>query len=212
MKKAVVLAVAIVMAMYAAAFAGGKLVVDNTPDKNQASGGGWWYSYDDSSSGGNSQVTFSPGKMKGKTGNKLGWDFVGMGVTLGEKCGCYQGKGAVPVDLSGYSTISFKIKGAISGGRLVLNIPYSANECKKDSTTPASLTDYADYETVLNMKLSKDGETVKLNLKNDFKQPKWAKKTFPIDEVLKNAHNINFHFTSPDGDTVEVEVSDIVFE
>jgi hypothetical protein len=212
MKKAIVLAVAVVLAMYAVVFAGGKLVVDNTPDKNPAANGGWWYSYDDSSSGGNSKVTFSPGKMKGTTGNKLGWDFVGMGLTLGEKCGCYEGKGAIPVDLTGYSTLSFKIKGSISGGRITLVIPYTSNECPKDATNPKSLTDYADFETALNTKLSKDGATVKLDLRKDFSQPKWAKKTFSIEEVLKNAHNINFHFTSPDGDTVEIAVSDIVFE
>jgi hypothetical protein len=64
----------------------------------------------------------------------------------------------------------------------------------------------------LNKYLSKDGETVKIDLREDLKQPKWAKKTFPIEEVLKNAHNINFHFSSPDGDTVNIAVSDIAFE
>jgi hypothetical protein len=212
MKKAFVMATVIVLAMYAAVLAGNKFIVDNTPDKNPAACGGWWYSYNDSSSGGNSEVTFTPGKMSGKTGNKLGWDYIGMGLTLGEKCGCYEGKGAVPVDLTGYKTLSFKIKGSISGGRLTLAIPYSANECQQDAKTAKSLTDYADYEVALNKYLSKDGETVKIDLREDLKQPKWAKKTFPIEEVLKNAHNINFHFSSPDGDTVNIAVSDIAFE
>ena len=178
--------------------------------------------YSDANSGGNSTVEPANGKfemtkdgdgfaavIKGKTGNKLGWDFVGLGVTLGEKSGCPGG--GVPVDLSKYSTLTFKAKGDLSGGRLIVNIPYSANNCGKDEST-VSLTDWADYEIGISSKVGKDWSTVKIDLKKDLKQPKWAKKTVSISEVLKNAHNINWHFSSADGDTIELWIKDVVFE
>ncbi len=197
-----------------------KLVIDNgTGSQTQASGGGWWYTFNDANLGGDSTVAPEPNKfemakngkgyaarMKGQTGNKLGWDFIGMGVTINEKSGC---PAAVPVDLSQYSTLSFKIKGEISGGRLTVVIPYMESKCQKDSYDMKTLTDWADFETVINKKLAKDWTTVKIDLRKDFKQPKWAKKTVSIEDVLKNTHNINWNFTSPDGDTVDIRITDI---
>lgn len=221
MKKIVMAAVALVLASALVFAAAEKFVVDDfVSGKVQSSAGGWWYTYSDASTGGNSEVTPAPEKfvmvkngkayaarMEGKVGNKLGWDFVGMGITLGENCGC-PGK-AEPVDLSRYTTLTIKIKGSISGGRLVLNIPYSESKCENGKTK--SLTDWADYEAVLNSKLSKDTATVKIDLRKDFKQPKWAKNNVPIETVLQNAHNLNFHFSSPDGDTVSFQVESIEF-
>jgi hypothetical protein len=198
-----------------------KFAVDDfASGKVQASSGGWWYTYNDLNTGGNSEVTPAPDKfamakdgdkfaarMQGKVGNKLGWDFVGLGVTLGENCGC-PGK-AEPVDLSKYTTLTLRIKGSITGGRLVLNLPYSESKC--DSGKTNSLTEWADYEFALNSKLAKDWTVVKIDLRKDFKQPKWAKVIVPIEKVLQNAHNLNFHFSSPDGDSVDVQVDQIEF-
>ena len=210
-----VMAVALVFA------AAEKFAVDDfASGKVQASSGGWWYTYNYLNTGGNSEVTPSPDKfvmvktgdkfaarMQGKVGNKLGWDYVGLGVTLGENCGC-PGK-AEAVDLSKYTTLTIRIKGSISGGRLALNIPYSENKCDNGKTN--TLTDWADYEVALNSKLAKDWTVVKLDLRKDFKQPKWAKVIVPIEKVLQNAHNLNFHFSSPDGDTVDIQVDQIEF-
>jgi hypothetical protein len=193
---------------------------DFKKDGAQASTGGWWYVYNDSSSGGNSEVTPAPDKfvmaksgdkfaarMQGKTGNKLGWDYVGMGLTFGEKCGCPGG--AQPFDLSKYTTLTLRIKGSITGGRIAVIIPYSDNKCDNEKT--ASLTNWADYEMALNSKLTKDWSVVKIDLRKDLKQPKWAKEIVPIEKVLQNAHNINFHFSSPDGDAVDFQVDTIEF-
>jgi hypothetical protein len=38
-----------------------------------------------------------------------------------------------------------------------------------------------------------------------------AKKQVAIDDVLKNAHNVNWHFSSPDGDTIDVSIKDVEF-
>jgi len=220
MKKILMITAAAVLLGAAWLTAAEGLVIDNGQKSgNQASGSGWWYTYNDAAQGGDSTVSPEPNKfeltkdgkifaarMKGQTGNKLGWDFIGMGVTINDKAGC---PSATPVDLNQYNTLSFKIKGAISGGRLTVIIPYEESKCQKDSYEMKTLTDWADYETVINKSITKDWTTVKLDLKKDFKQPKWAKKTVSIEEVLKNAHNINWHFTSPDGDTVDISITDI---
>lgn len=217
----ILMSVAVVMLVTAVVFAAEKFVVeDGSTGKNPATCGGWWYTYDDSSSGGNSVVTPAPDKfvmtkdggvnvvkVTGKAGNKLGWDFVGFGVTLSEKAGCPGG--AVPVDLSKYTTLSFKVKGDITGGRLTVVLSYTENKCDEGKMGSRSLTEWADYEAAINTKLTKDWTAVKLDLRKDFKQPKWAKKLVSIDEVLKNSHNIGWHFSSPDGDTVEVSISNV---
>jgi hypothetical protein len=213
-----------VMAILSAAliaFGAEKFVVeDGSSGGNQATCGGWWYTYNDASTGGNSAVTPEPGKfmkakdggvysakMKGRAGNKLGWDYVGMGVTLGSQSGCPGD--AAPVNLTKYSTLTFKIKGSLSGGRLTIIIPYTANRCDEISNDTKTLTNWADYETAVQAKLSKDWTMVKLYLRKDFKQPRWAKKMVPVEDVLRNAHVINWHFSSPDGDTVDIAVTDV---
>ncbi len=220
MKKSGFLAV-IILAMVVIVFAADKFVVeDGTTGKNQATCGGWWYVYNDSGVGGNSEMQFEPDKfektkdgnsyvarLKGKTGNKLGWDFIGLGVTLSDKSGCPGG--AVPVDLSKYTTFSFKIKGEISGGRFTVILPYTENKCEEGKYGSKTLTDWADYEIGISPKVTKDWTTVKIDLRKDLKQPKWAKKTVSIEEVLKNVHNINWHFSSPDGDTIDVSIKDV---
>lgn len=221
MKKILISVIAVVMAAALVFAAAGKFTVEDfSSGKVQASTGGWWYTYNDASSGGNSEVTPAPNKfemvksdkkyaakMQGKVGNKLGWDFVGMGVTFGEQCGC-PGK-AEPVDLSAYSTLTLRVKGSITGGRLAVIIPYTENKCENDTTK--SLTEWADYEVALNTKLSKDWTVVKIDLRKDFKQPKWAKTAVSIEKVLQNAHNMSFHFSSPDGDSVDFMVDSIEF-
>ncbi|HPD18854.1 MAG TPA: hypothetical protein PLF61_04245 [Candidatus Goldiibacteriota bacterium] len=211
----------VVLSFTAILFAAEKFVIeDGSTGKNQATCGGWWYTYNDAESGGNSEVLPQPqafektkdgagfvARMKGKTGNKLGWDFIGMGVTLSEKSGCPGG--AVPVDLSKYTTLSFKIKGEISGGRFTVIIPYMENKCEEGKYGLKTLTDWADYEVGISPKVTKDWTTVKIDLRKDLKQPKWAKKQVSIDDVLKNAHNINWHFSSPDGDTIDVSIKDV---
>jgi hypothetical protein len=218
MKKAVLMVIAAVFMSAGFISAADRFVVeDGTAKGAQASCGGWWYVYNDASSGGNSEVTPQPGKfeftkegarLQAKTGNKLGWDFVGMGVTLGENSGC-PGK-AEPIDLSRYTTLILKIKGSITGGRLTVIIPYSTNTCENGATK--TLTGWADYETSINTKLSKDFTTVKIDLRKDLKQPKWAKNAVSIEDVLKNAHNVDFHFSSPDGDTADITIAQVMFE
>lgn len=214
------IAVISVLAAAVMATAADKFVIeDGTSGKAQATCGGWWYTYNDAGSGGNSEVSPAPmkfemakegsgyaAKMKGKAGNKLGWDFLAMGVTLAQDSGCPGG--AKPVDISKYSYLSFRMKGSFSGGRLVLVIPYTENKCGEGDVTK-SLTDWADYEAAITSRITKDWSTVKLDLRKDFKQPRWAKKTVPVEEVLKNAHNFNWHFSSPDGDSVEIAVDDV---
>ena len=221
MKKFLIVVALVVMSAVLVLASEQKFVVDDfTGGKAESSIGGWWYIYNDASSGGNSEVTPAPNKfemvklkntyvasMQGKTGNKLGWDFVGMGVTLGMNCGC-PGK-AEPVDLSKFTNLTLKIRGSITGGRITVILPYSDNKCVDEKTS--TLTDWADYEVALNSKLSKEWTIVKLNLKNDFKQAKWAKTIVPIEKVLENAHSIDFHFTSSDGDKVDFQVGSIEF-
>lgn len=196
------------------------VVEDGTTGKNQATCGGWWYVYNDKETGGNSEVSPEPGKfekikegnsyivrIKGKTGNKLGWDFIGVGVTLSEKSGCPGD--AAPVDITKYTTLSFKIKGEISGGRFTVVLPYVESKCEEGKYGSKTLTDWADYEIGISSKVTREWTTIKIDLRKDLKQPRWAKKIVSIEEVLKNAHNINWHFSSPDGDTIDVSIKDI---
>lgn len=201
------------------------LVVDYCDDGNHQSAlGGWWYTYDDSESGGNSVVLPKPNsfKMTGpgfgkkgyaaqmivKVGDKLGWDFAGLGFTLTMNSGCPE---AVSMDLREYTKIQFKMKGTLSGGRLIMNLPFT-EKCM-DMNTPVSLTEWADYEANLTGKLKPDWTTVTLDLRKDFHQPKWAKQNaiIQIDKVLQNAKHMNLHFSSPDGDSIEVWIDEIEF-
>jgi hypothetical protein len=220
MRKIFIVMAAVFMATAGIMAAQKFMIEDGSTGKVQATCGGWWYTYDDANSGGNSEVSPAPNKfemlkdgdkyavkMKGKAGNKLGWDFVGMGVTLSEKSGCPGG--AVPVDISKYSSLSFKIKGAMTGGRFTVVLSYTENKCEEGKVGTKSLTDWADYEVGISPKITKDWTTIKLDLRKDFKQPKWAKKSVSIEDVLKNAHNIGWHFSSPDGDTIEVMITDV---
>jgi len=226
MKRLAVLAL-MTAALFLNSYAAQKFVVENgEKDSVQATCGGWWYTYNDAESGGNSTVAPLPqnftkskdgskyvASMKGTAGNKLGWDFVGMGVTLSEKSGCPGG--AVPVDLSKYSTLSFRIKGSITGGRLIVAISYTEDKCEEGKYGSKTLTDWADYEVGISSKLTKDWSTIKLDLRKDFKQPLWAKKKVSIEDVLKNvlknAHNISWHFTSQDWDSVEISLDNVEF-
>jgi hypothetical protein len=148
--------------------------------------------------------------MSGTVGNKLGWDFVGMGVSLTGACQC---PGAKPVDLRDYAKLQFKMKGSLSGGRLIVSLPFTENRCESGANSPPSLTEWADYEVALTKKLKSDWTTVTLDLRNDFRQPKWAKQNdiVPIEKVLENLKNLNFQFSSPDGDSVEIWLDDVVF-
>ncbi len=203
------------------------LIIDNCDDgNNQSVSKGWWYTYDDSSTGGNSVVLpphccFQMGKpgfgnkghaanMKGTTGNKLGWDFIGLGVTMSEASGCPDSK---PVDLRKYTNLQFKIRGTFSGGRLVVKFPYTENSCESGQDQQQTLIEWADYEAPLTGKIKPEWVTISLNLRKDFHQPKWTKQNciVPMEEVLKNIKNLNFHYSSSDGDSIDLWIDDIEF-
>ena len=202
-------------------------IVDSFEDSHiQSVCGGWWYTYNDSINGGNSIVLPLPGRyelkktgydkkgysayMKGVAGNKLGWDYVGMGVTLSAASGCPESK---PVDMIEYKNIQFKMKGKFCGGRLILLLPYTENRCDSGANSQATLTEWADYEAPLTGKIKPDWVSVSLDLRKDFHQPRWAKQNIivPIDTVLKNLKNINFQYSSPDGDSIEIWIDEIRF-
>ena len=209
------------------ASAQGSFVVDSCNDGGPISDqGGWWYTYDDSENGGNSVVLPPNGKfmmskpgyqnkgyaarMSGTVGNKLGWDYDAIGVTLTAAGGCPNAK---PTDLREYTKFQFKMKGTLSGGRLIVSLPFTQNRCESGANSPSSLTEWADYEVALTKKVKPDWTTVTLDLRNDFHQPKWAKQNdiAPIEKVLENLKNLNFQFSSPDGDSVEIWLDDVVF-
>jgi hypothetical protein len=202
-------------------------VMDDCEDGDPRSiRGGWWYTYDDKGTGGNSYVTPPPygfkmsgpgcgttgyaAHMKGTAGDKLGWDYIGMGVNIADTCACPAAK---PVDMKEYTKIRFKMKGSVSGGRLTMLFPYTENKCKSSADSPASLTEWADYEAPLTAKLTPDWTVVELDLRKDFRQPRWAKQTaiVPMVKVLENLKNVNFHFQSPDGDSIDLWVDDVEF-
>ncbi|MBN2344455.1 MAG: hypothetical protein JXX29_09495 [Deltaproteobacteria bacterium] len=205
------------------ATAGKKLTIDSFTDgDNKSEQGGWWYVYDDARLGGNSEMTpsgctLTPTKgtdaqgyaahVQGTTGNKLGWDYFGFGVTVAKDSGCpNQNK----VNLSQYSTLEFKIKGEFSGGRLVVLIPYHGDTC--EGNVPETMTHWADYETSINADITSEWTTVRLNLRNDFKQPFWTKPEdrVSIETVLKSVSVLQWHFSSADGDTLDVWIDDVV--
>lgn len=206
------------------ALAAEKLHIDSFSDGNhQSELGGWWYAYDDTRLGGNSE--FLPAKskkvyptkgkdsqgyairMNGTTGNKLGWDYFGMGITIAKDSGCPIGN---KVNLSKYTTLEFKIKGEVSGGRLVVILPFHGETC--DKNIPETLTHWADYETSITSDLTDKWTTVRLSLRKDFAQPFWTKPEdrVSIDKVLKNISVLNWHFSSADGDTLDVWIDDVV--
>lgn len=216
---AVVLAVLFGQALFAGGF-----IVDNCEDGDiNTLGGGWWYTYDDNAQGGNSKVEPAPGKfamakegnsyaayMKGKAGSKLGWDFIGIGCSLTKESSCPDMK---PVDVSKYTTLEFRIKGTVAGGRLTVVLPYVEEKCGENYAT-ISKTGWADYEAAITGKVKSEWTVVKLNLRKDFKQPAWAKNEnkAPIESVLKNLKGMSFHYTSQDGEEIDIMIDDIEFK
>lgn len=198
-----------------------KLHIDSFNDGNNVSEqGGWWYVYNDARLGGNTEVTplgpMYPKKgsdaqgyaayVEGTTGNKLGWDYFGFGVTLTNDSGCPAQK---HVDISEYTTLEFKMKGDASGGRLTVLLLYTGDTCEEN--VPETLTHWADYEASVTSELTGKWTTVRLNLRNDFSQPKWAKPEdiVPIETVLKNMSQLQWHYSSADGDNLSVWIDDI---
>lgn len=216
--------IALIPVMLMAAYpASGKevLLVDSFEDgDNRTELGGWWFAYDDSKVGGNSVVRpakeFAPTKsntqqgyaarLRGTTGNKLGWDFFGLGFSVTKDSGCPV---STPVDLSQYSTLEFKIKGYASAGRLTILIPYTDNYC--ENNIPATRTAWADYQTAVTSDVSDAWTVVTLNLREDFSQPHWTKPehVVSIEDVLRNAHVIQWQFSSADGDTLDLWIDDV---
>jgi len=216
----------LVMALALAGFiyAADSFMIENGEDSTaESTSGGWWYVYDDASSQGNSVVWPKPNafemsapgsdgkgfcaRMKGTTGNKLGWDFVGMGVAISKDTICPTNK---PMDISEYKYLQFKAKGTITGGRLIVVLPYMVNICKDGKyESNKSLTEWADYEAAISPKLKNEWTTIKLELRKDFKQPKWAKTQVDVEKVLKAAGSVSFHFSSADGDSVDLSVDDL---
>ena len=199
-----------------------KLCIDrfDSPD-NKTELNGWWYVFDDARVGGNSTVSpppghFAPGEsgdaqgyaahLTGKSGNKLGWDFFGMGFTVMSDSGCPISSA---VDLSQYHTLEFKIRGKVSAGRLSVVIPYTGEKC--ENLVPETLTAWADYQAGVTAKVGEEWTTVRLDLRKDFSQPAWTKPSHmvSIEQVLQRAHVIQWHFSSADGDTVDLWIDDI---
>ncbi len=212
----------IILAMYSmSAAATEPLIIDGFDDGNNVSEeGGWWYVYNDARTGGNTQVTplgtLTPTQtngsqgyaahVEGTAGNQLGWDYFGFGVTLTATSGC---PNQVKVDIRQYTTLEFKMKGDASGGRLTVSLPYTGGSCEGD--IPETLTGWADYEASVTADLTGEWQTVRLNLRNDFTQPFWAKPEdkVSIEDVLQNASQLQWHFSSADGDTLSVWIDDI---
>jgi hypothetical protein len=226
MKKVMFFTAMLVVLTCVSVLASDVFLVDNCEGgKNVNVNGGYWFTYNDANAGGNSVVTPEPDKfvmsspgagsskyaaqLKGTVGNKLGWDFVGMGVLFNANSGCPE---SVPMDMTKYKSLVFKVKGNVTGGRLTVILPYVENTCEKGAVAAKSLTEWADYESGITSKITKDWTTVKLDLRKDFKQARWAKKTVSIEDVLKNLHNVDWHFSSPDGDSIDIMVDDIQFE
>jgi hypothetical protein len=208
-------------------YGAGPFIVDDFEDGDPLSiHHGWWYTYTDSSSGGNSTIkppqgrftVNSPGaentkycaRMSGTTGNKLGWDFIGLGCWLSNETGCPQCKA---IDCSAYRFLQFKMKGRATAGRLVVKILYMSDSCDRSNQSCATLTEWADYEAALTGKLTTEWTAVKLDLHKDFRQPAWTKANlrFSIEKVLRNAKGLQWHFSSPDGDSIDVLIDDIQF-
>ena len=221
MKRLIGMAFIVFTLCSAGASAGDKLHIDSFADGNNVSEqGGWWYVYNDARLGGNTEVTplgtLTPTKsndsqgyaahVEGTTGNQLGWDYFGFGVTLTANSGCPSQQ---KVDISKYTTLEFKMKGDASGGRLTVTLLYTGDTC--EGYIPETLTHWADYEASVTSDLSSEWQTVRLNLRADFAQPYWAKPEdkVSIEDVLKNASQLQWHFSSADGDTLNVWVDDI---
>ena len=214
----------VICALSYSSMAADKLVVDNFNDgDNRTEQNGWWFAYNDNRIGGNSQCTpaantFTPtkgndsqgwaGRLTGLTGTKLGWDYIGLGFSLNADAGCPTAK---PMDISKYHTLEFKMKGSASAGRLIVSILYMEdNTC--DGMVPISKTAWADHQAGVTSDLNAEWTTVKLDLRKDFAQPSWTKaaNVVPIEEVLRHAHIINWHFYSSDGDTLDLWIDDVV--
>jgi len=191
--------------------------------------GGIWCTYDDHSIGGTSSVwppastscenlfvKSSPGygnrgyavRITGTAGTKLGFDYIGVNTFLSEYSTCPRCNG---IDIRKFHGIEFKIKGAVTAGRVMFIIPHEGRIPDKNLNICTSLTNYADYETDITKKITADWKIVKLDFKKDFKQPAWAKKEnlVTIDEVLSDANLIKWQYKEGQGHAVDIWIDDL---
>ena len=216
----------IVLLMFDLISATNNFLIDNCDDGNSETvSGGWWYTYDDHDKQGNSVVWPKPhsftmsypgadgkgyaARMKATAGNMLGWDYAGIGFLISRETGCPINK---PMDISAYRYLQFKAKGKLTGGRLTITLPYMETICRNGEWAEnVTLTEWSDYEAGITSKINEHWTTLKLDLRKDFRQPRWAKpvNSVDIERVLKAATSFSFHFSSPDGDSVDLWIDDI---
>jgi hypothetical protein len=220
----------LILSLFPVLVSGAELMLDDCKHEGfYTKQGGMWVTYDDKADGGNSKVwppaglpasngfvMSRPGfggkgyavRITGKAGTKLGWDFIGAVLLLNGKSGCPFCKG---MDISKYSTLEFKIKGKIKRGHVILLVPYESEECVPQKSYCKSRTRYADYQVEITDEIGEDWGTVTIDLKNDLKQPDWAKEKDKADivKVLRRAHSLNWQYKGGNGAKIDLWIDDI---
>jgi hypothetical protein len=149
-------------------------------------------------------------RFKGRAGKKDKTGTIGVSALLGPPC---RGPDCTGVNIKSYKKIRFKIKGNLTGGKLVLliargdsSVPPQVSACITPSTpiaVEANLTNYVGPKW----------RTVTLNLRNDFNMKAngdRTKETNP-DNVLANARLVKWYVRDGRGDKVDIWIDELEF-
>jgi hypothetical protein len=207
-------------------------VIDTMDEGNRFNrNGGVWSTYCDAQEGGNSEIwppagtasanefeMSQPGfgetgyavMIKGKTGQKMGFNYNYLGVvnrfSSASACPACQGS-----NIRKYTGIMFKVKGRITSGNLTFVIPYESNECVPDRLTCKSLTGYADFERDITAEVGDRWQTVVIDFRKDLAQPYWTPGSAKsdIEKVLENIHLFKWQYKNGTGEEMELWIDDV---
>ena len=146
---------------------------------------GDWFAYDDDDGGGESALLVPAGggftmsapgygdqgyaaRMKGTTGQVLGWDYLGLGFSLGPNSWCPNPQ-PPEVPLSQYDGIRFMAKGSTQGGSIWLTVHHlkdgAADNCSSGGSE--TLTNWADYRFDIAPLLTEDWSEITVDFRRD---------------------------------------------
>ena len=147
-------------------------------------------------------------RFKGTTATKLGWDYVGMGVSLGPSSYCPEPTPA-DIDLRAYTGLRFMAKGSVEGGPLVVKIVHvkdgADDNCNDNRLTGDTLTSWVDYAADFSDRLSAEWTEISLDFRKDFFGPN----SVDIETVLTHAKDFHFFFQTTNGGEVDLWVDDL---
>jgi hypothetical protein len=212
------------------------LLLDDCADSDPVNAvGGIWIAYDDSLGAeetGESEVwpvsvyrdgvfeMSEPGygdqgyaaRMIGTTGIVLGWDYLGLYMSLGPDSFCPDPQPA-EIDLLQYDGIRFMAKGSRTGGEIWLMLQHGKDGPEENCDNGLignTLTEWGDYYINIEREITEEWTQISVDFA-DLEQPYWVTGNAKVDinTVLEHLKGIVWQYVDPDGGEVDLWLDEI---